>query len=122
MHMNDNYPVDYFPDFIKNAIYEVQQRTQAPLSLISVSCLGAMSYAVQNRIDVCRFDGLQGPPSLYLITEAESGERKSTVDKMLMAPLYQLDEQLLNEYEYSLVKWNNEVELLNIEKKHWKRK
>ncbi|EEC7712342.1 TPA: DUF3987 domain-containing protein [Escherichia coli] len=120
--MNDNYPVDYFPDFIKNAIYEVQQRTQAPLSLISASCLGAMSYAVQNRIDVCRFDGLQGPPSLYLITEAESGERKSTVDKMLMAPLYQLDEQLLNEYEYSLVKWNNEVELLNIEKKALEKK
>lgn len=120
--MNDVYPVDSFPPFIRNTIYEVQQRTQAPVSLIGTSLIGVMSYVSQNRITVCRFNDLWGPVSVYLITLAESGERKSTVDKMLMAPLYQLDKQLLSDYEGALVNWNNEIELLNIEKKALEKK
>ncbi|EJG5000444.1 DUF3987 domain-containing protein [Escherichia coli] len=120
--MNDVYPVDSFPPFIRNTIYEVQQRTQAPVSLIGTSLIGVMSYVSQNRITVCRFNDLWGPVSVYLITLAESGERKSTVDKMLMVPLYQLDKQLLSDYEGALVNWNNEIELLNIEKKALEKK
>lgn len=87
------FPVDAFPKIIRNAIYEVEQHTQAPQGLIAASALGVISLACQNRIDVCRLNNLRGPVSLFLMTLAESGERKSTVDKLLMKPLYQLEEE-----------------------------
>ena len=88
------FPVDAFPKIIRNAIYEVEQHTQAPQGLIAASALGVISLACQNRIDVCRLNNLRGPVSLFLMTLAEAGERKFTVDNLLMKPLYQLEEDL----------------------------
>lgn len=105
MTMAHPFPVHVFPTLIKNAIYEVEQHTQAPQSLIAASILGAVSIASQNSIDVCRLNNLRSPVSLFLVTLAESGERKSTVDKMLMKPLYTLDEQLFSKYVQDLSEW-----------------
>ncbi|HEN3279202.1 TPA: DUF3987 domain-containing protein [Yersinia enterocolitica] len=111
------FPVDAFPQIIRNAIYEVEQHTQAPQALIAASALGAISLACQNQIDVCRLKNLSGPVSLFLLTLAESGERKSTVDKLLMEPLYQLEENLFEKYTHDLTVWRNDEAIFNIEKK-----
>ena len=111
------FPVDAFPKIIRNAIYEVEQNTQAPQALIAASALGVISLACQNRIDVCRLNDLRSPVSLFLLTLAESGERKSTVDKMLMKPLYQLEENLFEKYTHDLTVWRNDEIIFNIEKK-----
>lgn len=111
------FPVDAFPQIIRNAIYEVEQHTQAPQALIAASALGVISLACQNRIDVCRLNNLRGPVSLFLLTLAESGERKSTVDKLLMEPLYQLEEKLFEKYTHDLTVWRNDEAIFNIEKK-----
>ncbi len=111
------FPVDAFPKIIRNAIYEVEQHTQAPQGLIAASALGVISLACQNRIDVCRLNNLRGPVSLFLMTLAESGERKSTVDKLLMKPLYQLEEDLFEKYTHNLTAWRNDEAIFNIEKK-----
>ncbi len=63
----DPFPVHVFPLIIRNAIYEVEQHTQAPLPLIAASVLGAISLASQNRIDVCRLNNLRSPASLFLL-------------------------------------------------------
>lgn len=111
------FPVDALPQIIRNAIYEVEQHTQAPQGLIAASALGVISLACQNRIDVCRMRNLRGPVSLFLLTLADSGERKSTVDKLLMEPLYQLEKNLFEKYTHDLTVWKNDEEILNIEKK-----
>ncbi|EJO0767502.1 DUF3987 domain-containing protein [Escherichia coli] len=111
------FPIDSFPQIIRNAVYEVEQHTQAPQALIAASVLGVISLACQNRIDVCRLNNLRSPVSLFLLTLAESGERKSTVDKLLMKPLYQLEEEWFEKYNHDLVVWRNEETVFNIEKK-----
>lgn len=111
------FPIDSFPQIIRNAVYEVEQHTQAPQALIAASVLGVISLACQNRIDVCRLNNLRSPVSLFLLTLAESGERKSTVDKLLMKPLYQLEEEWFEKYTHDLVVWRNEETVFNIEKK-----
>ncbi|HBH8999926.1 TPA: DUF3987 domain-containing protein, partial [Escherichia coli] len=111
------FPVNAFPQIIRNAIYEVEQHTQAPQGLIAASALGVISLACQNRIDVCRLTNLRSPVSLYLLTLAESGERKSTVDKMLMKPLYQLEEELFDKYTHALNTWRSDEEIFNFERK-----
>lgn len=111
------FPVHVFPQIIRNAVYEVEQQTQAPQALIAASVLGVISLACQNRIDVCRLNNLRSPVSLFLLTLADSGERKSTVDKLLMKPMYQLEEEWSKKYTQDLVVWRNEETVFNIEKK-----
>ncbi|HHH0459108.1 TPA: YfjI family protein [Yersinia enterocolitica] len=111
------FPVDVFPSVIRNAVYEVERNTQAPLSLIAASVLGAISLVCQNKIDVCRLNNLRGSTSLFLLTIAESGERKSTVDKLLLKPLYQLEERLFEKYSQELEIYQNEMEAAKAEKK-----
>jgi putative DNA primase/helicase len=48
--------------------------------MIATSAFGALSLTVQGLADVRRTDTLTGPTSLFTLTIAESGERKSTVD------------------------------------------
>lgn len=51
MQLDHNFPVDQFPPVIRNAIYEAQQITKAPITLIGASVLGAMSLACQNYME-----------------------------------------------------------------------
>lgn len=111
------FPVEHLPQVIRNTLYEVEQQTQAPQALIAASILGAISLACQNRIDVCRLNTLRSPSSLFLLTLAESGERKSTVDKILMKPLYELENKLFAQYTRELEAWSNNEAIYNMEKK-----
>lgn len=111
------FPVQVLPLIIRNAVYEVTQNTQAPLALVAASALGAISLASQNGIDVCRFNHLRSPVSLFLLTLADSGERKSSVDKALMKPLYDLEEQKFIQYMRDYETWENNMQVFNTQQK-----
>lgn len=74
------YPLDALPDTIRAAVEEVQDFTKAPASMVAGSALAAVSVAVQAHVDVKRAEKLTGPVSVFLLTIADSGERKSTCD------------------------------------------
>lgn len=74
------YPVDALPDAIRAAVEEVQGFTKAPVPLVASSALAALSLAIQAHADAKRAEKLSGPVSLFLLTIADSGERKSTCD------------------------------------------
>ena len=74
------YPLDALPDTIRAAVEEVRGFTKAPVSLVASSALAALSLAIQSHADAKRAEKLTGPVSLFLLTIADSGERKSTVD------------------------------------------
>jgi putative DNA primase/helicase len=76
----DPYPVDALPSVMANAVREVQAYVQAPMAMVGGAALGALSMAAQGLIDVDRDSNLTGPCSLFLLTIAESGERKSSCD------------------------------------------
>lgn len=80
----DPYPLDALPDAVRHAIEEVAAFTKAPIPLVASSALGALSLAIQAHVDVKRAEGLTSPVSLYLLTVADSGERKSTCDGFFM--------------------------------------
>ncbi len=74
------YPLDALPDTIRAAVEEVARFVKAPWPLVASSALAAVSLAIQAHADVKRADKLTGPASLFLLTIADSGERKSTCD------------------------------------------
>jgi len=81
------YPSDALPIVIREAVEEVQGFVKAPLPLVVSSALAALSLASQAHIDVKRAEKLQGPVALFLLTIADSGERKSTCDGFFIKPI-----------------------------------
>jgi hypothetical protein len=101
----NDYPVDRLPGIIGQAVQEVADYVQAPVALVAASALSAVSAVVQTYFSVSRNERLHGPASLFLLTVAESGERKSSVDSLFMQPVrdweaHQLQEKKRLDAEY----------------------
>ncbi len=76
----ESYPLDALPPLVRDAVAEVQGFTKAPAVLVASSALAALSVAGQALVDVKRSEKLSGPVGLFLLSIADSGERKSTCD------------------------------------------
>lgn len=81
------YPLDALPPTVRLAVEEVQSFTKAPFALVTSSALAALSLAIQAHFDVIRAVKLFGPVGLFLLTIADSGERKSTCDGFFMTAI-----------------------------------
>lgn len=86
------YPLCAFHQVARDAALEVQRHVQASDALVGMTLLGVMSASCQGLIDVkLPTTGQIRPVSLNLLVLAESGERKSTVESIICAPLYAQD-------------------------------
>ena len=65
---------------MRAAVEEVARFVKAPVPLVASSALAALSLAIQAHADAKRLEQLHGPVGLFLLTIADSGERKSTCD------------------------------------------
>ncbi len=74
------YPIDALPSPIRAAVEEVAGFVKAPVPMVASSALAALSLACQAHADAKRAEKLHGPIGLFLLTIADSGERKSTCD------------------------------------------
>ncbi|ELN2578738.1 DUF3987 domain-containing protein [Enterobacter kobei] len=88
--MNE-FPLSAIPLFLREAIKDVNKFTQAPIPLIVSSAISAMSLACQSLIDVRVNESVTSPVSLFLLVIANSGERKTSVDRKMLKPFYQHD-------------------------------
>lgn len=87
------YPVAALPSLLRDAVQEVHRFVQAPPALIVASALASLSLAVQGLVDVRRDAQLVGPVSIYLLSVADSGERKSTCDAIFARPLNEWEQE-----------------------------
>jgi len=106
------YPAESLPPCIRAAVDEVCGFVQAPLPLIASSAIAALSLSIQALVDVERAGRLAGPVSQFLLTIAESGERKSTADGFFTAAIrkYQAEQQelfepVLRDFKADLQAW-----------------
>ena len=76
------YPVDALPSIIRNAVSAYHKYGQQPLPLIACSALANVSLACQTLANVARDNYLISPVSLYFLSIASSGKRKSGCDYM----------------------------------------
>lgn len=88
------YPVDSLPEVIHDVVIEVGAFIQAPVSMVAMSAIAAVSVAAQALANVRRDKKLVSPVSLYSLVIADSGERKSTCDNFFMTAIrdYEKDE------------------------------
>ncbi|AGT08121.1 YfjI family protein [Paracoccus aminophilus] len=69
---------------LRAAVEAVQDITQAPAAIAAQSALSIAALAVQGFADVEILGGGVAPCALFCLTIAESGERKSSCDRLLM--------------------------------------
>lgn len=117
MNNNNGFPYQKLPKKLISLAFEVHQMTGAPIALIFASILGAISLACQSQILVMRPGGLLGPVSLFLITIADSGERKSTVDRLIMKILLTLDKYFGEVYWLDFADYEQALAIHTAEKK-----
>lgn len=103
------YPVEALGP-LRAAVEAAQGMTQAPFGLAAQSALAVASLAVQGFANVETLGGA-APLSLFCLTVAVSGERKSKTDGHLMAGATQYEESLQDQYAVDMVEWQNEREL-----------
>ena len=91
---------------LRGAVEAVQGITQAPLAIPAQSALAVASLAVQGFADV---DTLGGPRalSLYALTIARSGERKSACDAPLMTALREHEREQATAQRDAMESWRN---------------
>lgn len=106
------YPRDALPSAIQAAVAEVQAFTQAPFPLVASSAISALSLAAQAHVDIVRDERLSGPIGLYLLTVADSGERKTSCDGFFTKAIRDYERQqaeaaapILKEYDADIVGW-----------------
>ena len=87
------YPLDALPDTIRLAVEEVQGFVKAPVPLVASSALAALSLTIQAHADAKRAEKLHGPVGLFLLTIANSGERKSTCDGFFTSAIRRYQEE-----------------------------
>ncbi|HHQ4573367.1 TPA: DUF3987 domain-containing protein, partial [Aeromonas veronii] len=95
----------------------VAYRTKAPRFMILTQMLSVMAIASQQLVDISPKSEMKIPASLYILILAASGERKSTVDKLLMKPVREFEKCLAEQVDAAQQKYQIELELWNMKKK-----
>jgi hypothetical protein len=93
------FPVDALGDCLGEAVEAIYRRTQAPRAICAQAVLSVAALAVQAYADVLLPTGVCRPLSLYLITIAESGERKTSADDLALSPVRDHETELRAAYE-----------------------
>lgn len=112
---------DCFPDVIGKALVDVHGLTQAPLPMIGSVLMAAVSLACQKLIQVDIPNVGLKPCSLYFLTLAASGERKSTVSKCIMKPFLEKNTELYEKFIRESQTYDDDLDVWNDLRKEHKR-
>lgn len=91
------YPIEALGP-LQSAAEAIQMHTRAPVDICAQAVLGAVALATQGHADVVLPSGQVRPTSLYLMTVAASGERKSAVDSLALGAIYDREAKLRETY------------------------
>jgi|TARA_R110001583_G_scaffold195538_1_gene375655 hypothetical protein len=106
----------------ESASQEVAQHVEVAPEMARTAALSAMALACQGMVDVAFPNGNVVPTSLHLLTIAETGERKTTLENWFFNPIkrFQKDKKTESEhaqqaYQRQLKNWQTGEKILNKE-------
>lgn len=103
------YPIDVLGPILSAAAKRIHEVVQAPAALCGQSILAAASLAAQAHADVV-IDGRREPLSLFVMTIAESGERKSAADRVALQTHRDYERRTLDQYNTDIQTYNFAVQ------------
>ncbi|MEP3636373.1 MAG: YfjI family protein [Paracoccaceae bacterium] len=112
--LGEDYPVSALGP-LRDAVETAHMTTQAPVAIAAQSALSLASLATQAHADVETLAG-SCPISLFCLTVARSGERKSATDKVLMSGLREFERIQSQEYGIELDSHKNTLALWKVDR------
>ena len=100
------YPVDCLGRITTEAVREFREYGQQPLAMIGSSALATISLCCQGLADIARDTQNSSPISLSILCIAESGERKTTVDRTFSKSLKEWQRDRNRELEPEILESN----------------
>ncbi|AXO17979.1 TPA: DUF3987 domain-containing protein [Providencia stuartii] len=105
------------PEFFQQLIGHIHAQTGASPDIILPTLLGIMGMGCQDNVDVQPIQGIRYPTSLYTLVLAKSGSKKTTVFRMLIAPVIQWEEAQKREYGSAQAEYQRHEAIWKIELK-----
>ena len=105
----NDYPLDALGEILGAAAADIADIVQCPKGIAGQSILAAASFAAQSRANVV-IDSRRSPLSLFCITVAESGDRKTQADKIAIEPFFKRQREQTNQYNDDLKGYKNSVD------------
>lgn len=113
------YPLEALGGMLGKAATTIAECVQCPPAMAGQSVLAAASLAVQHFADVV-IDGRSYPPSLFCLTIAGSGDRKSAADTLALKIHYELQKEWMEKYREDKEIHNNAMDAYQQEVKKTK--
>lgn len=104
------YPLHALPNLIGDAVQEVVDIVKCPPAIVAGSALSVLATAIQGIANVQPHRGIRASPlSLYALTIAESGERKTTADNFFSLVLSEWEQQMALDLEAAIATYKAEL-------------
>lgn len=107
----EDYPVEMLGDVLGCAALALHETVKAPLAVCCQGVLASASLAAQAHFDIELPYGEVKPLSLFLLTVAESGERKTGVDSVVLKAAKIQEKQDMTVYRQDLEQYDQELAL-----------
>ncbi|MBP6218859.1 MAG: DUF3987 domain-containing protein [Oligoflexales bacterium] len=114
-HAGDEYPIEWLGS-LAPVVKDIVKSVQCSPAIAAQSVLASVSHAVQRFANIS-IDGRESPISLFLLTVAESGERKTTADKIAMSAQTEYQSEINLSYEDQLKLYNDDKETYEEERR-----
>ena len=102
------YPIDALPPLARDAVMAISEHVQSPIAMTAQCVIGAMSHIAQAHVNAPHPFNAHGEPcSLYLLTEGQSGSRKSTSRNMADKAIIQHERKQYELYRRDLEQWKS---------------
>ena len=101
------FPTDALGPVLSRAAHAIARKVQVPPAMAAQSVLAAAALAAQSHADVRLPYGQVRPLSLFFVTVAASGDRKSSADNEALWPVAKREKALREEFD-AAVKWKPE--------------
>ena len=102
------YPIHALPPLAQDAVKAISEHVQSPIAMTAQCVIGAMSHIAQSKVNAPHpFDPQGEPCSLYLITEGQSGSRKSTSRNLADQAIIKHEHKQYEQYRSDLEQWKS---------------
>jgi len=111
---DDKFPIDALGPHLKSAVCALQAVNQTPVELAANSILSVISLVSQGHGDI-QFPIAAGPSptSMFFLTIAESGERKTATDNIALKAVYTYQNELREAYREEYTEFKNKHAIWN---------
>ena len=100
------YPIHALPPLLQGAATAIAEYVQAPIAMTAQCVIGAISHIAQAHVNALHQFKAHGEPcSLFLLTEGQSGSRKSTSKNLADKAITEYERKAYDQYKDDVQQW-----------------